>query len=97
MQEIKPSPLDIEFQYQLFLVRMALSEATMHPQQKEQLRDCFYGAFGQLLILLRDDMPDDEQKAVQVYQMLLDQVKTHYAQRVSQMDKLTREKLTGDE
>lgn len=89
MEKINLYPLDIEFQYQKFLDRMGLSENTMHPQQKEQLRDCFYGAFGQLLILLRDDMPDDEQKAVRAYQRLLDQVEEHFVYRVSQMEKPT--------
>lgn len=45
----------IEEQYKLYLKRMNLDEGKMHPVQKKQLKQTFYGAFGQLLILMRDE------------------------------------------
>ena len=38
---------NLEHQYQLYLQRMALSESTMHPQQKIQLRHDELSALGQ--------------------------------------------------
>lgn len=58
----------VESQYQLFLKRMQLIEANMHPEQAVQLRQTFYGAWGQCLFLQRDEMtqlPEPEQ--VEVY------------------------------
>ena len=46
----------IEAQYQLYLQRMSLDESKMHPIQKKQLKQTFYGAFGQLLIMMREDI-----------------------------------------
>ena len=46
---------------------MALTEATMHEQQKVQLRQTFFGAVGQFLVLLENDIADlEEDKAVEV-------------------------------
>ena len=64
----------VEWQYQQWLKRMNLSEALMHPQQKEQLKYAFYGAWGQLLLLMRDtDMPSEDAGAM-ILQDMLDQV-----------------------
>jgi len=52
----KHDTFNIEYQYQLLLKRMNLQEDRMHPQQKIQLKQTFYAAFGQLLILLRQDV-----------------------------------------
>ena len=52
----------IEHQYQLYLQRVNLEESKMHPLQKKQLKQAFFGAFGQLLILMRDGiaiLPED--------------------------------------
>ena len=66
---------NLEHQYQLYLQRMALSESTMHPQQKIQLRQTFFGASGQMLILLRDELSKlEEEKAMETLQDLINQV-----------------------
>lgn len=66
---------NLEHQYQLYLQRMALSEDTMHPQQKIQLRQTFFGASGQMLILLRDELSKlEEEKAMETLQYLINQV-----------------------
>jgi hypothetical protein len=59
----------VEAQYQLFLKRMALTEASMHPDQKKQLRQAFYGAWGQCLFLQKDEMQQlQEGEQVEVYE-----------------------------
>jgi len=66
---------NLEHQYQLYLQRMALSESTMHPQQEIQLRQTFFGASGQMLILLRDELSKlEEEKAMETLQDLINQV-----------------------
>lgn len=66
---------NLEHQYQLYLQRMALSEKTMHPQQSIQLRQTFFGAAGQMLILLRDEISKlEEKEAVDTLQDLINQV-----------------------
>lgn len=54
---------NLEKQYQLYLERVKLKEEEMHPIQRVQIKQCFYGAIGQILILLRDEvgeLPEDE-------------------------------------
>lgn len=46
----------IAHQYSLFLERMQLDERYMHPEQLIQIKQAFYGAWGMLLVLLRDDI-----------------------------------------
>ena len=50
------SKFNIEHQYQLYLKRMKLDEKKIHPVQKVETKRTFFGAFGQLLLLLRDDI-----------------------------------------
>ena len=54
---------NLEHQYQLYIQRVGLSEATMHPEQRKQLKMTFMGACGQFMTLLRDDLgalPEDD-------------------------------------
>lgn len=70
---------DLEKQYQLFLERIGLSEKTMHPIQKAQIKQTFYGAIGQLIILFRDNLTKlEEDKAVNVLGYLLNQVGDYF-------------------
>ena len=46
----------VKHQYKLFLGRIGLDERTMHPMQKKQLKQAFYGAWGQQLFQMRDDI-----------------------------------------
>ena len=43
-------------QYKLYLQRMNLPEDKMHPVQKRQLKQTFYGAWGQSMIHMRDEI-----------------------------------------
>jgi hypothetical protein len=78
---------NLEHQYQLYLQRMALSEDTMHPQQKIQLRQTFFGASGQMLILLRDELSKlEEDKAMETLQDLINQVGNFFLAETNKMN-----------
>lgn len=52
----------------------------MHPVQRKETKQAFFGACGQLLVLFRDDIGDieNEDEAVQVMQDLFDQVTQYF-------------------
>jgi phosphopantetheine adenylyltransferase len=78
---------NLEHQYQLYLQRMALSESTMHPQQKIQLRQTFFGASGQILILLSDELSKlEEEKAIETLQDLINQVGNFFLAETNKMN-----------
>jgi Uncharacterized protein conserved in bacteria len=65
---------NVEYQYQMYLGLIGLDENKMHPEQRKQLREAFYAAFGMALVLLRDDvgaLPEDT--AIKVLDHLLTQ------------------------
>ena len=67
--------LDLNHQYKLYLERVGLSESAMHPQQRIETKQAFFGACGQMLILLRDDLGALEySKAIDTLQDMLNQV-----------------------
>lgn len=73
------SKFSLENQYQLYLQRVGLNEATMHPIQKKQLKQTFFGAVGQILLLQRDELTklsDDD--GADVLQNMLDEVGNHF-------------------
>jgi len=75
----------IETQYQLYLKRIQLKEEDMHEQQRIQLRQTFYGACGQMMLLLRDDLARlEEMHGVMVLQDMMDQVQTYFLNSISQ-------------
>lgn len=83
----KMQEFNLEHQYQLYLQRMALSESTMHQQQKIQLRQTFFGASGQMLILLRDELSKlDEEKAMETLQDLINQVGNFFLAETNKMN-----------
>jgi len=76
---------DLENQYQLYLKRVGLVESKMAPLQKKQLRQTFMGAYGQLLMLLRDDITKMEDNvAVLTIQNMFNQVANYFAKQVIQ-------------
>lgn len=57
------SKFNIEEQYRLYLKLMKLDESKMPLTQRTETKRVFFGAFGQLLILLQNDisaLSDDE-------------------------------------
>lgn len=66
---------------------MGLIESTMHPQQKIQLRQTFFGASGQMLLLLRDDLSElEEEKAMETLQDLINQVNNFFLSEMGKMN-----------
>lgn len=78
MKNITPEirkQFDIEAQWQKYLQLVGLDEATLPENQRIEMKQVFYGAFGQLLILVRDEMGVlEEETAMSVFQYLMDQV-----------------------
>lgn len=71
----------VENQFQLYLKRVDLGETKMTIVQKTVMRDTFFGAFGQALVLLRDDLPKDEDHAIIILQDLMEQIAKYYLER----------------
>lgn len=59
---------DLKYQYQLYLKRAGLSERNMHPQQRRETKRAFMGAWGQLIVMLSEDIlplgPDEGQRVM---------------------------------
>lgn len=70
---------NIEKQYQLYLKRVNLKEEQMPPDQQRELRQAFYAACGQLLLVMRDDLSGlTELKAFETLDDMLNQVKQFF-------------------
>ena len=75
---------DLDYQYQLYLERMGLVEGKMHPAQKKQLKEAFFGACGQMLDLMRDDIGGlEEREAINAFEDMVHQVKTFFLKAVN--------------
>lgn len=74
-----PRDFDLGYQWGLFLERCGISGITMPEDQHREMKRAFMGACGQMLILLRDDLGDYDDKygveaSSNVLQNMLDQV-----------------------
>lgn len=66
----------IEGQYQFYLKLNKLSEDTMFPQQKKEVRRAFFGAVTMFFLVLRDDVGKlSDQDAFTVMDGFEDQIK----------------------
>ena len=82
------NPFNIEDQYQFYLKKMELDEATMHPMQRVQLRQTFMGASGIILLLIRDEfgaLSDDE--GDRMFTSMVDQVGDYWNKEVERFEK----------
>lgn len=83
----KNKTFDLEYQYQLYLKRVGLTEAQMHPEQKKQLRQAFMGACGQIILLLRDEVGKlEEAEAIKVMQDMMNQVGTYFMKETKKLN-----------
>ena len=67
---------DLNHQYQLYLQRVGIKdESKLHPVQRIEMRRVFFGAVGQLLLLLRDDLTKySEEEGEKILKGMLQQV-----------------------
>lgn len=66
---------DIEYQYQFYLKKVKLEESKMHSVQKTKLRETFFAACGQMLLLMSQDLSElEEDKAIEELDNMLKQV-----------------------
>lgn len=78
---IDQNPVDLNAQYLLYLERIGLTEKKMHPEQRKQVKQAFFGACGQMLVLFRDGLGVmEESEAIKVMQNLFDQVGNYWLQ-----------------
>ena len=90
------SEINIESQYQLYLKRVNQVESEMHPQQKIQLRQTFYAACGQMLVLFRDEFSTlDEEKAIETFEDLTNEIVVFFDQRVKE-DEIENEESSDE-
>lgn len=77
---IMSKQFDLEYQYQLYLKRVALKESDMGSIQKTVMKNAFMGACGQMLILLQEDVGtiENEDEAIEVLQHMKSQVGTYF-------------------
>ena len=65
----------IEKLWNEYLKLVNLTEGTMHPQQLIETKRAFYGACGQLLVFMRDDIGSlDENEGADVLQSMFNEV-----------------------
>lgn len=66
---------NIENQYKLYLQRMKLDEKIMPQVQRIETKRTFYGAFGQLLMLLQNEIPElSDEEAIKTLDSMINQV-----------------------
>jgi hypothetical protein len=73
---------DLEAQYKLYLSRVGMHQAALHPVQEKIMKDTFMAACGIMLVTLRDDIGaiENEMEAINIMQNMLDQVGNHFLQ-----------------
>lgn len=77
---MKKPQFDLNHQYQLYLKRVGLNEKTMSSVQSKETKRAFFGACGQMLILLRDNVGElEETEAIETLDDLTNQVKNFWA------------------
>lgn len=78
---------NIEHQYQLFLKRLKLSESVMPVQQKVIMKQVYFGAFGQILVLFRDELSElEDDEAVEKLESMFQQVAEFFMNQSSKMN-----------
>lgn len=77
------NPFNLEDQYQFYLEKVQLEEATMHPTQRIQLRETFMGAAGIVLLLIRDEFSTlSDEDGDRMFTWMVDQVTEFWKDRV---------------
>lgn len=78
---------NIEHQYQLYLQRMALNENNMHPEQRKQLKETFFGAFGQCVNVFRDEITQlSDEDAMETMTSIWNQVGEFFMKKTGKLN-----------
>lgn len=65
--------------YQNYLSMVNLDEDHMHPEQKKQLRQTFFGACGQLIVLFHDELSKlSDKEAVETIESMLNEITFYF-------------------
>lgn len=75
MTEKQNESFDMENQWQLYLQRVNLKGKKMPAEQYRELKRAFFGALGQLLMLMKNEVADlSEDDAVSALESMINQV-----------------------
>lgn len=75
----KANVFNLEHQWQLYMQRVKMNEATFPPMQVKETKQAFYGACGQMLVLLREDIAAlSEDEGIKKLEDLSDQVMKYF-------------------
>lgn len=70
---------DLNYQWNLYLEKIGLKEESMFPIQLTETKRAFFAACGQMLLLLRDDIPQYKaDKAIEILENMTMQVKSFW-------------------
>jgi hypothetical protein len=70
---------NLEYQYQLYLERCGVRESMLGDIQAKEMKQAFYGACGQMLFLMRDDIAAlEEDEAVEVLENIKNQIGNYF-------------------
>lgn len=83
MPDKLPIDFDLSHQWGLFCERCGIPESRMPEDQRREMKRAFFGACGQMLILLKDELGDygdkhGDEAAAGVLQNMLDQVSAYW-------------------
>lgn len=71
--------LTIEAQWQKYLELAGIKESQLIQIQRQEMKRSFFGACGQLIVLLRDDVAElNEQKGIMVLERMLSEVQSFW-------------------
>ena len=70
--------MTVEKQYQKYLSLVGLKESAMHPVQRVETKRTFFAAFGQALLYLRDELPEDEDASIQALESIKNEVNNFF-------------------
>lgn len=75
---------DLEYQYQGYLQGIGQNEAMMHPEQREQVKNAFFGGIAVMVQMLHNDVAtiEDEDKVADVLEGIYAQTKKYWTDKL---------------
>lgn len=78
--------INLEYQFEQYLKRVGVSEATLPPVQYREMKRAFFGALGQMYVLYRDVIPElSDADAVGCFQDIGNQIQTFWQNEVKKV------------